>query len=246
MDPTKPGAYITSYLHVDSTMWKPGSWRQSSKNKGDLRLKAQEAKARVCAALITHLEGIKSGGAPLLDGIRGERYGVEPSTLSAAEKEQATRISDHMAQLLEGLDDELDTNYKALQAKGVSVGMWKGKTKSSWGSRLSARVDKMTRNSDNPDRYLELLQQLFASLQIIDDHLYCFTGPCTPAYQALSPTRYKQIEARLTRVAQFVGSVIVPFVMDDLRLLLVSDTQQMFVCPELHTDSPSWRISRLV
>jgi hypothetical protein len=223
MDPTKPGAYISSCLHVDSTMWKPASWKQGSKNRGELRLGAQDAKARVCAALIAHLEAIKTSGAPLLDGVRQTRYGDEPPVrLSAADKDQASRVADHVAGLLDGLDDELDASHKMLQSKGVTVGAWKGKTKSSWGSRLSARVDKMSRNSDNPDRYIDLLQQLFASFQIIDEHLRCFTGPCTVAYTALPHKTFKQIETRLTRAANFVGVVVIPFVMDDLRQLLVS------------------------
>jgi len=223
MDPTQPGAYISSYLHVDSTMWKPQSWKANGKSRGEFRLGAQDAKARVCAALIAQLESIKSSGAPLLEGTRNARYGDEPTVrLSVAEKDQASRVAAHMASLLDSLDDELDSSHKTLQSKGVSVGGWKGKTKSSWGSRLSARVDKMSRSQDNPDRYLDLLQQLFASFQIIDDHLHCFTGQCTPAYHSLPPKTYKQIEARLTRAAQFVAMVVIPFVMDDLRQLLVS------------------------
>jgi hypothetical protein len=33
---------------------------------------------------------------------------------------------------------------------------------------------------------------------------------------------YRQLEARLTRIAEFVGAVIVPFVMDDFKQFFVS------------------------
>jgi hypothetical protein len=80
----------------------------------------------------------------------------------------------------------------------------------------------MSRGSDSPERYVDLLGQLFLSAQVVDEHLRCFTGPCTPAYHALPHKTYKQIETRLTRAAQFVGAVIVPFVMDDFRQFMVS------------------------
>jgi hypothetical protein len=223
MDPTKPGAYITSFFHIDSTMWKPASWRQSTKGR-EIRLNAQDAKTRVCAALVAHLEAIKTRGAPLLEGQRTTPYGDDPtaSGLSTAEKDQVGRVAADLASLLDGFDDELDTSHKALHSKGVPVGAWKGKSKAGWGSRLSARVDKMSRNSDSTDRYIDLLQQLFASFQTLDDHLSCITGPCTPAYHALPAKTYRHLEARLTRASQFVGIVVVPCVMDDLRQLLVS------------------------
>lgn len=222
MDPTKPGVYITSTMHVDAAMWKPAGWRTNYNKPSTLRLGGQDAKARVCAALIGHLEGIKAAGGPLLDGAREGQYGGNGSgRLGKGEIDQAARVGDAVATLLDALDDELDLTHKALQSKGVAVGPWKGKSKSSWGSRLSARVDKMSRGGDSPDRYVDLLGQLFLSLQVIDEHLRSFTGPCTPAYHSLPLKTYKQIETRLTRVAQFVGIVIVPFVLDDLRQLLV-------------------------
>lgn len=225
MDPSGPGAYLTSAIHIDPAMWKPSNWRQpgSSKSSSQPKLVGQEAKARACEALIGHLEAIRSTAAPLLMGVRDERYGGEgQARLSKHEMEQANRVGGELSTLLDGLDDELDATHKALQSKGVAVGTWKGKTKSSWGSRISARVDKMSRGSDSPERYVDLLGQLFLSAQVVDEHLRCFTGPCTPAYHALPHKTYKQIETRLTRAAQFVGAVIVPFVMDDFRQFMVS------------------------
>ena len=55
-----------------------------------------------------------------------------------------------------------------------------------------------------------------------DEHLHCFTGSCTPAYDSLPDPLYRQIEARITRSAEFVGAVIVPFILDDLKQFFVS------------------------
>ncbi|TXT08738.1 hypothetical protein VHUM_02866 [Vanrija humicola] len=223
MDPSGSGAYLTNSLHVDPAVWKPANWRAASTSSrgGHPKVVGQEAKARAIEALLPYLDSVKTCGAALLEGKRENRY--EPSAASRLSKQAAdiaVRAGDELSVALEGLDDELDVAYKTLHSKGVPVGPWKGKSKSSWGSRLSARVDKMSRGQDSPDRYVDLLGQLFYSVQVIDDHLRCFTGPCTPAYNALSQKTYKNIESRITRAAQFVGAVIVPFVLDDFRLFM--------------------------
>lgn len=223
MNEAGSGAYLTSSVHIDPGVWKPSNVR-SNFNKGTNKVSALEAKARVCEALVTHLDAIKTAGAILLEGQREDRRGTDQSRLPKQQIEAANRAGSELASLLDGLDDELDSTFKALQSRGVQVGDWKGKSKSSWGSRFSARVDKMSRGSDSPDRYIESLSLLFAAVQTIDDHLRCFTGPSTPGYYAIPHKTYTQIEARVTRAAQFVGAVIVPFVMDDLRLFIVSKT----------------------
>lgn len=227
MDTSGTGAYITSSIHIDPGVWRATNLRtsgMSSKSNTSAKVVGLEAKTRVCDALVGHLEAIKSVGAVFLDGQREERHGVESSSrLTKAQVDQIARVGDELASLLDALDDELDSTYKALQGKGVvSSSAWKGKTKSSWGSRISARVDKMSRGSDSAERYVDILQQLFYSAQVIDDHLRCFTGPCTASYHALPHKTYKQIETRITRAAQFVGAVIVPFVLEDLRQFMVS------------------------
>lgn len=224
MSDSGSGAYLTSSIHIDPGVWKPNNLRSSSnfsKSGGQPKVAALEAKARVCEALVTHLEAIKTAGSVLLEGQREDRRGTEPSRLPKAQIDQAVRAGDELATLLDALDDELDSTFKALQSRGVHVGEWKGKSKTSWGSRFSARVDKMSRGSDSPDRYIESLAQFFTSAQTIDDHLRCFTGPSTPGYYAIPHKTYTQIEARVTRAAQFVGTVIVPFVMDDLRQFML-------------------------
>jgi hypothetical protein len=56
----------------------------------------------------------------------------------------------------------------------------------------------------------------------LDEHLLCFSGLCTPAYATLPEGSYRAIEARVSRAAEFVGVVIVPFIMDDAKQFLVS------------------------
>lgn len=225
MDSSGPGAYLSSSLHIDPAVWKPSNWRAagSSSKSGQPKLVGQEAKARALEVLVSNMEAIKAAAGLLLEGPREDRHGVDSSTrLSKAQVDQATAVGNELSTLLDALDDDLDATHKTLANKGVSVGAWKGKSKSGWGSRLSARVDKMSRGSDSPDRYIDLLSQWFVSAQILDEHLRCFTGPCTAAYHALPHKTYKQIETRLNRASQFVGTVVVPFVMDDFRLLMVS------------------------
>lgn len=230
MNDNGSGAYLTSAIHVDPGVWKPSNLRSSnfSKSGSGPKVSALEAKARVCEALATHLNAIRAAGSVLLEGQREDRRGAESARLPKAQADQAIRAGDEMATLLDALDDELDLTFKALQSRGVQVGEWKGKSKSSWGSRFSARVDKMSRGSDSPDRYIEALAQFFSSAQTIDDHLRCFTGPSTAAYLSIPHKTYQQIEARVTRAAQFVGTIIVPFVLDDLKQFMVSrsDTAQ--------------------
>lgn len=48
-----------------------------------------------------------------------------------------------------------------------------------------------------------------------------FTGIETPAYADLKPTVRGHIELRLRRSSEFFGSWIVPFVVEDLKTLLV-------------------------
>jgi len=100
---------------------------------------------------------------------------------------------------------------------------------------------------DSPDRYVDLLSDLCSHAQIIgrpnlspawpiadarhaDDHMLCFTGPCTPAYHSLPDKSYRQIEARITRAADFVRSVIVPFILDDFKQFFVSHATLRRVC----------------
>lgn len=226
MDASGTGAYITSSIHVDPGMWRAGNLRSGgmSKSGSGAKVVGIEAKTRVCEALVGHLEAIKSVGAVFLDGQREERHGIDVSSrLTKVQIDQIARVGDEFGGLLDGLDDELDSTYKALSGKGViSSGAWNGKTKTSWGSRISARVDKMSRGSDTGERYVDILGQLFYAAQVIDDHLRCFTGPCTAAYHALPHKTYKQIETRMTRAAQFFGAVILPFVLEDLRQFMVS------------------------
>ncbi|BEI99476.1 hypothetical protein CcaverHIS631_0405190 [Cutaneotrichosporon cavernicola] len=225
MDASGTGAYITSSIHIDPGVWRAGNLRSGgmSKSISGAKVIGIEAKTRVCEALVGHLEAIKSVGNVFLDGQREERHGVDVSSrLTKAQIDQIARIGDELGGLLDGLDDELDSTYKALAGKGViSSGAWNGKAKTSWGSRISARVDKMSRGSDSGERYVDILGQLFYAAQVIDDHLRCFTGPCTAAYHALPHKTYKQIETRITRAAQFFGAVIVPFVLEDLRQFML-------------------------
>ncbi|BEJ14741.1 hypothetical protein CspHIS471_0405080 [Cutaneotrichosporon sp. HIS471] len=225
MDASGTGAYITSSIHIDPGVWRAGNLRSGgmSKSISGAKVIGIEAKTRVCEALVGHLEAIKSVGTVFLDGQREERHGVDVSSrLTKVQIDQIARVGDEFGGLLDGLDDELDSTYKALAGKGViSSGAWNGKAKTSWGSRISARVDKMSRGSDSGERYVDILGQLFYAAQVIDDHLRCFTGPCTAAYHALPHKTYKQIETRITRAAQFFGAVIVPFVLEDLRQFML-------------------------
>lgn len=229
MDASGPGAYLTSVIHIDPAVWKPASWRSSGSSKS-AKLTGQEAKIKCCDALVVHLEAVKRAGAPLLDGGREERFGADDasSRLSKSQMETVTRSAEEMLALLEALDDELDSTHKLLTSRGVAVGSgWKGKSRSSWGSRVAARVDKMAaRNSpsdqNSVERYIDLLSQLFYLSDVLNEHLKNFTGDqSTKPYQSLNDKMYKAIESKLNRFAQFIGIILVPFVMDDFKVFMV-------------------------
>jgi len=57
---------------------------------------------------------------------------------------------------------------------------------------------------------------------ISDDHLHCFTGPCSPAYHSLPEKTYRKLETRVLRASEFFGSVVVPFILSDLKQFFVS------------------------
>lgn len=99
----------------------------------------------------------------------------------------------------------------------------------------------MAARSDDPDKYVDSLSKICWSVQIIgkrspfrgrridpdktaDDHLLSVTGPCTPAYHALSESSYRALETKLYRCAESIASMIVPFVLDDTKQFLVSQT----------------------
>ena len=56
---------------------------------------------------------------------------------------------------------------------------------------------------------------------ISDQHLLSFTGTKTPAYAELQTSASSHIELRLRRSSEFFGALIVPFVVEDLKTLLV-------------------------
>ncbi|ORY24785.1 hypothetical protein BCR39DRAFT_545930 [Naematelia encephala] len=238
MDPESSGSYLTGAIHISSAVWKPSNWAKtpssSSSSAGTAtipkplappKILAQDIKVRVIEALCMHNEIIRQTGAVLLDGPRETRYGAggRPLNVGAGANVIIARAEEFVG-VLEGLDEEMEASYKLLMKAGVGVGSWKGKGKKngsalSWGSRITKTMDKMTNNKamDSPDKYVDLLSNLCYSAQVIDEHLSCFTGPCTPAYHVLPEKLYRQIESRITRTAEFVGAVVVPFILDDFK-----------------------------
>lgn len=229
MDASGPGAYLTSVIHIDPAVWKPASWRSSANSKS-AKLTGQEVKIKCCDALISHLEAVKRAGAPLLDGGLEERFAPDDANarLSKTQMEQVTRSAEEMLVLLEALDDELDASHKLLTSRGVAIGSgWKGKSRSSWGSRAAARLDKISSRgspseANSVERYIDLLSQLFYLSDTLNEHLKNFTGELsTKPYQNLNDKIFKAIETKLNRFAQFISIILVPFVMDDFKVFMV-------------------------
>lgn len=88
--------------------------------------------------------------------------------------------------------------------------------------REDPRIDMRDR-FDSPDRYVDLLSNFGQSAQIIEHHLHCFTGgQCTPGYACLPEKSFKAIEGKVTTVAEFIGDVVVNFIIDDTKQFIVS------------------------
>ncbi|WVF65637.1 hypothetical protein IAT40_000368 [Kwoniella sp. CBS 6097] len=246
MDPDSSGSYLTGAIHISSAVWNPTNWSKfpssghghghghghpSSQGQGQgqggngkliapAKIMAQETKVRCIEALILHFEAVRFTGQALLSGPRDKvRTGKGVS--------EGGKIAEEFCVALDELDEEMDNTHKSLVKQGVSVGGWKGKktggNTKSWGSRISRSMDKMTNNSkndrlDSTDKYVDLLAHLCGGAQIINDHLLNFTsGDCTTSYALLPDKGYRNIEARLRRTSEFVGAVIVPFVLDDFK-----------------------------
>ncbi|WWC64129.1 uncharacterized protein I303_106737 [Kwoniella dejecticola CBS 10117] len=209
---------------------------------------AQEIKIRVLEGLILTFESIRITGQGLLNNqsIRDHRRGSSSTSTSITHTQthgasgghgNHTKLAEDFCVSLDELDEEMDNTHKVLSKNGVGVGAWKGKkhggTTKSWGSRISRSMDKMTSsgrsthdksNLEGTDKYVELLESFCIGAQIINDHLLNFTSPsgeCTSAYAILPEKPYRNIEARLRRISEFIGLIIVPFILDDLKQFLL-------------------------
>ncbi|WVQ93287.1 hypothetical protein IAU59_000354 [Kwoniella sp. CBS 9459] len=240
MDPDSSGSYLTGAIHISSAVWNPSNWSKfpsssghpSSQGQGQSgsgggggklvappKIMAQETKVRCIEAWILHFDAVRITGQALLSGPRDKiRTGNGAN--------EGGKIAEEFCVALDELDEEMDSSYKSLVKQGVGVGGWKGKktggSTKSWGSRISRSMDKMTNSKndrlDSSDKYVDLLAHLCGGAQIINDHLLNYTsGECTTPYAHLPEKGYRNIEARLRRTSEFVGAVIVPFVLDDFK-----------------------------
>ncbi|WWD06647.1 hypothetical protein V865_004740 [Kwoniella europaea PYCC6329] len=237
MDPEGSGSYLTGSIHISSSIWN--LTQTGGRNAiGPPKIIAQEVKLRCLESLILHLESVRITGQGLLDG-NGQRKSIRNSTglTTSGAGGNGSKLAEEFCLSLDELDEEMDNSHKMLSKAGVGVGGWKGKkhsgTTKSWGSRISRSMDKMTNSSRNTndklgmegtDKYVDLLANLCIGAQIINEHLLNFTshgGECTPAYSTLPEKSYRNIESRLKRTAEFVGTIIVPFVLDDFKQFLL-------------------------
>ncbi|WVQ64007.1 uncharacterized protein L199_002166 [Kwoniella botswanensis] len=239
MDPEGSGSYLTGSIHISSSIWNLSHSGGNARNMiGPPKIIAQEVKMRCLESLILHFESIRITGQGLLNG-NGQRKSIRNSTglTTSGGGGNGSKLAEEFCLSLDELDEEMDNSHKMLSKAGVGVGGWKGKkhsgTTKSWGSRISRSMDKMTNSSRNTndklgmegtDKYVDLLANLCIGAQIINEHLLNFTshgGECTPAYSTLSEKSYRNIESRLKRTAEFVGTIIVPFVLDDFKQFLL-------------------------
>ncbi|EIW67127.1 hypothetical protein TREMEDRAFT_64996 [Tremella mesenterica DSM 1558] len=138
--------------------------------------------------------------------------------LSSVGNEQDDERIEHLIKVLDAMEDEMDGWYKALGKAGVVVGIWKGKKTggSNWG-KLTRSMDKMGsgggKTLESPETYVDTMAALCSSVQVIK----CLQGPSTSAYLALSDKTHQAIEGRVIRIAEFVGAVLAPFVLDDFK-----------------------------
>ncbi|WVR09144.1 hypothetical protein IAU60_006206 [Kwoniella sp. DSM 27419] len=236
MGPDSPVVQLTPSIHIPPAMWNPSGWTRLStgtngthaKLVGPPKIAAQDAKVRCIEALILHFEAIRLTGQPLLSGPRGSTRPLAGGGTKGPGEAAKIALADELCAVLDELDEEMDNTHKSLVKQGVEVGGWKGKAKKasgtskSWGSRISRSMDKMTNSKsdrlDSADKYVDLLAHLCGGAQVINEHLVNFTsGQCTASYASMPEKPYRNIETRLRRVSEFVGAVVVPFVMDDFK-----------------------------
>ncbi|EAL20311.1 hypothetical protein CNBF1220 [Cryptococcus deneoformans B-3501A] len=227
MDVDGPGAHLTPAIHIAPAIWNPATWTKLSAAAAQAdktnvpKIVAQDVKTRCMHTLALCLESVKSAGYELLAGPREQRRSSEGA---GAEEQKWKRLAEEFVRALDDLEEEMDSASKLLSKGGVGVSSWKGnKTVSSWGSRISRGMDKISNNKtlDTPDRYVDNLAYFCMTSQILADHLANLIGPCTPAYASMSEKAYHDIETRVRRSAEFVRVVVVPFVLEDFKQFLL-------------------------
>lgn len=154
MDPSGPGEYLTSSVHIAPAVWRPANWTKSNGKAPAPKIFAQDVKVRCIEQLLLHLPPIRQAGSLFLDGPREASYGRSTSTSagdagpggSGITKSEAAGMADRLMSELEAVDEEMEAVYKALVKAGVNVGGWKGRKvgdSSSWRSRMAQRMDKI-------------------------------------------------------------------------------------------------------
>ncbi|WVQ81467.1 hypothetical protein IAT38_003591 [Cryptococcus sp. DSM 104549] len=219
MNPDGQGASLTPGIYIRPGMW---SWSpHSAGSSAPPKIIGQDVKVRCMHALFLGLEGVRGVGIGLLEGPR------EYSRKEVAEDEAKRKMGEEFCRVLEELEEEMDSVAKMLGKGGVAVGEWKGKKSGSgtksWGSRISRGMDKISNSKtiDTPEKYVENLQYLCGAAQVLHQHLLNYLGPATPAYASLPEKPYREIEVRLRRTTEFVGKVVVPFVLEDFKAFML-------------------------
>jgi hypothetical protein len=156
MDPSGPGEYLTSSVHIAPAVWRPANWTKANGKAPAPKIFAQDVKVRCIEQLLLHLPPIRQAGSLFLDGPREASYGRSTSTSTSAgdagpggsgiTKSEVAGMADRLMSELEAVDEEMEAVYKALVKAGVNVGGWKGRKvgdSSSWRSRMAQRMDKI-------------------------------------------------------------------------------------------------------
>lgn len=140
MDPEKEGAYLTGAIHISSAVWRPTDWQSTApsgpsgsggkggNNDRQPKIAAQEVKAKVIEVMVARLEEIRDKGMFLIEGRREFEHGRGTGAGAGAGAEGGmARMVDEFCVALDGLEEEMESSYKALVSKGVVLGNWKGK-----------------------------------------------------------------------------------------------------------------------
>ncbi|GAA94256.1 uncharacterized protein L969DRAFT_91054 [Mixia osmundae IAM 14324] len=192
------GGFVTPRLFIP-----PQIWAQSR-----IKLTATETKLRILEAVSQGLEILEKEGRDML----------KPSS-----NRTPYQAAKGFAKELESFGDLLDElQGDSAKKLGFTDTSRKKSFGASWSSKLSKSIAGMTSSKglESPGAYTSSLARCFAQAQSLDPHCQCLESPEKTRYAEVPADLRKQIDARLRRSSDFFASIVIPFVMQDLALML--------------------------
>ncbi|KAI0036662.1 hypothetical protein K488DRAFT_40573 [Vararia minispora EC-137] len=206
---SRSGGYVTRRLHVPQEVW----------SQGGAKLQNVPEKVRVVEFLCAALEELhRASGDAFGPGNVSTGLGLGIGSIG---KKEGDVWNLKLDEFLRVCDDIVSDFGKRL---GVGEGfVIKKSSVAAWGGKLTRQFDKLTnqKNLDSPAAYVQALNRLFQSTQLLDEHCKAVSmQPPAPSYAALPRECRLSAESKLKRSSEFFASVVLTFVIRDLAQLL--------------------------